>query len=123
MFLTATLVLLPLALIVEQPWQVRGGGLLVVELIALAIVGTILPAALNYVLVQQVGATRASIAMFLMPLIAVLFGVVFLDERLGLHALIGMGLILIGSIVVNGLGRGAVTVQRPVAGTASPPIG
>ncbi|MBP6816614.1 MAG: DMT family transporter [Burkholderiaceae bacterium] len=123
MFLTATLVLLPLALIVEQPWQVRGGGLLVVELIALAIVGTILPAALNYVLVQQVGATRASVAMFLMPLIAVLFGVVFLDERLTLHALLGMGLILIGSLVVNGLGRDASAVPAPVAGAANPPIG
>ena len=49
---------------------------------------------------------------FLMPLIAVLFGVVFLDERLSLNALIGMGLILIGSLVVNGLGGRA----RPVLG-------
>jgi drug/metabolite transporter (DMT)-like permease len=95
----------------------------VVELIALAIVGTILPAALNYLLVQRVGATRASVAMFLMPLIAVLFGVVFLDERLGLHALVGMGLILAGSLVVNGVGRGAPVAPPAGASSASPPIG
>ena len=112
MFLIATLILVPIALVVEQPWRVRGGATVVGALLALAVVGTLLPAALNYLLVQRVGATRASVAMFLMPLIAVLFGVVFLDERLSLNALIGMGLILIGSLVVNGLGGRA----RPVLG-------
>ncbi len=116
MFLAATLILLPLALVVEQPWHLRGGWSLLAGLIALAIVGTILPAALNYVLVQKVGATRASVAMFLMPLIAVLFGVVFLGERLSVHALVGMGLILAGSVVVNGLGTPA-TSPVPEAAT------
>ena len=109
MFLIATLILVPIA----------GGATVVVALLALAVVGTLLPAALNYLLVQRVGATRASVAMFLMPLIAVLFGVVFLDERLSLNALIGMGLILIGSLVVNGLGGRA----RPVLGGVNAGVG
>ena len=77
-------------------------------LLVMAVVGTIMPAALNYVLVQRVGATRASVSMFLMPMIAVLFGTVFLGERLGLNALAGMALILCGSVIVNG----AAAVRR-----------
>ena len=41
-------------------------------------------------------------------MIAVLFGTVFLGERLGFNALAGMGLILCGSFIVNG----AATVRR-----------
>ena len=53
-----------------------------------------------------------------MPLIAVLFGVVFLDERLGLHALVGMALILAGSLVVNARGatRAPPSAQAALAG-------
>ena len=54
------------------------------------------------------GAPCASVSMFLMPMIAVLFGTVFLGERLGFNALAGMGLILCGSFIVNG----AATVRR-----------
>ncbi len=103
MFLTAAVILLPLALLIERPWEVRGDARLVGWLVALATVGTIVPAALNYLLVRQVGATRASIAMFLMPMIAVLMGVALLDERLGAEALGGMVLIVLGSVIVVGL--------------------
>ncbi|RPH60082.1 MAG: DMT family transporter, partial [Burkholderiales bacterium] len=76
MFVAATAILVPLALVVERPWEVRGDAWLVATLVAMAVFGTIVPAALNYLLVQRVGATRASIAMFLMPLIAVFLGAV-----------------------------------------------
>ncbi len=108
MFISAACILAPTALVVEQPWHLRVDGTLVGWLLVMAVVGTIMPAALNYMLVQSVGATRASVSMFLMPMIAVLFGTVFLGERLGFNALAGMGLILCGSFIVNG----AVTVRR-----------
>ncbi|HWS74873.1 MAG TPA: DMT family transporter, partial [Quisquiliibacterium sp.] len=104
MFVAAALVLLPVALLVEQPWRLRpapgtGGWLLL-----MVVFGTILPAALNYLLVQRVGATRASVAMFLMPMIAVLVGSLFMGERLQATAFVGMALILAGSVLVNGAG-------------------
>ncbi len=55
MFMAAALILLPVALLIEQPWQLRGGPELVGWLFAMAVVGTIVPAALNYLLVQQRG--------------------------------------------------------------------
>lgn len=110
MFVAAAVVLAPLALLLERPWLLAPGPATLGWLLLMAIVGTILPAALNYLLVQRVGATRASVAMFLMPLIAVLAGALFLDERLAAGAFLGMALILAGSALVNGFG-GRVTVH------------
>ncbi|MGD9944966.1 MAG: DMT family transporter [Burkholderiaceae bacterium] len=105
MFVAAAIVLLPLALIVERPWQLRGDASMALGLIALTVFGTILPAALNYLLVQRVGATRASIAMFLMPVIAVFLGAALLGERLRPAAFVGLGLILVGSALVTRVSR------------------
>ena len=101
-FMAASVVLTPLAFIFESPQQVRPDLSVLISLVALATVGTIAPAALNYQLVRQVGATRAAIAMFLMPVLAVFGGWAFLGERLGIHAFAGLGLILAGSYLVNG---------------------
>ena len=101
-FVAASLILVPLAFIFENPLQARVGAGVMLTLLALATVGTMLPAILNYLLVQRVGATRAAIAMFLMPVLAVFGGWAFLDERLGIHAFAGLALILAGSYLVNG---------------------
>ena len=101
MFVAATAILVPLALVVERPWEVRGDAWLVATLVAMAVFGTIVPAALNYLLVQRVGATRASIAMFLMPLIAVFAGAVLLGERLQANAFVGLALIIGGSLLIT----------------------
>ena len=103
-FVASALILPPIAMLLERPWALSLDSSTLGLLLALAVVGTILPAALNYLLVQRVGATRASVAMFLMPLLSVLFGSLFLGERLGAGAFVGMALILSGSVLVNGLG-------------------
>ena len=100
-FVFAAIVLVPLAWWFERApldqLDLRSVGLL----LAMAVFGTIAPAVLNTMLVQQVGATRAAIAMFLMPVIVVLAGWAFLGERLGLNALAGLALILAGSLLVT----------------------
>lgn len=116
-FMAASTVLVPLAFIFERPLDARPDPGVFGTLLALATVGTLMPAVLNYLLVRQVGATRAAIAMFLMPVIAVFGGWAFLDERLGIHAFAGLGLILCGSFLVNGrFGRtGAASMSAPSA--------
>lgn len=116
-FVAASMVLVPLAFIFERPLDSRPDAGMFFTLLALATVGTLMPAVLNYLLVRQVGATRAAIAMFLMPVVAVLGGWAFLDERLGIHAFAGLALILFGSFLVNGrFGRaGAASVPVPAA--------
>ncbi len=101
LFLSAALILVPLAMVVDRPWQLDFDASILVRLLALALVGTILPAVLNYLLLQRVGATRASISMFLMPLFAIGFGALFLGERLGAGAFVGLALILAASRLVT----------------------
>lgn len=101
LFVAAAFVLVPVALVVDRPWNVRLDAPMFAGLLALALVGTILPAVLNYLLLQRVGATRASIGMFLMPFFAIAFGALFLDERLGVGAFVGLALIIAGSRLVT----------------------
>lgn len=101
LFVSASLVLTPVALIVEQPWTLAIDASIFGGLVALAVIGTIFPAALNYLLVRRIGATRASLGMFLMPFFAIAAGAVFLDERLGPGAFVGLALIIAGSRLVT----------------------
>lgn len=120
MFVAATAILVPLALVVERPWEVRGDAWLVATLVAMAVFGTILPAALNYLLVQRVGATRASLAMFLMPLIAVFLGAVLLGERLDPNDFVGLALIIGGSLLITRVRRSEPDRPDPPLPAASP---
>ncbi|MBN8211247.1 EamA family transporter, partial [Bacillus sp. NTK071] len=60
---------------------------------------TVAPNLLNYALVQQAGANRAALAMFLMPAFSVVFGMIFRDERLPLLAFGGLALVIAASTV------------------------
>jgi len=62
----------------------------------LGALGTGLAFLVFYVLVARVGATNATLTTYLIPIVAVAAGTLFLDERLGLSALVGGALILIG---------------------------
>jgi drug/metabolite transporter (DMT)-like permease len=117
-FAAASVVLVPLAFMFEDPLESRLERRVMLILLALATVGTLMPAVLNYLLVRQVGATRAALAMFLMPVFAVFGGWAFLNERLGIHAFAGLGLILAGSFLVNGRFGRAKADER----LSSPPM-
>lgn len=60
---------------------------------------TFLPFALFYWLIRRVSATYASIIGYLVPLIAVVSGVIVLDERIGPGIAVGGILILIGVLI------------------------
>jgi drug/metabolite transporter (DMT)-like permease len=62
----------------------------------LGMFGTGLAFLVFYVLVERVGATNATLTTYLIPIVAVLAGAVVLDERLGLSAVLGGLLILLG---------------------------
>ena len=70
-------------------------------LLGLAAIGTALPAVLNTVLVQRVGATNASLTAFFLPAFAILFGVLLLGETVTTGMVVGMALIIAGSQIVT----------------------
>ncbi|HET9074514.1 MAG TPA: EamA family transporter [Solirubrobacteraceae bacterium] len=62
-------------------------------------------------LVGEAGPARASVITYVNPIVAVLLGVTLLGERLGAGALVGLGLILSGSWLATGPGRGAPAIE------------
>ena len=94
MFLVGALSVWPLALLIDGTPHVVPSVYAVAILIALVVLATVAPNLLNYALVQQAGANKAALAMFLMPGFSVVFGMVFLGERLPLLAFAGLALVI-----------------------------
>jgi drug/metabolite transporter (DMT)-like permease len=91
----ATLALLPLAL--AAPPDTVPSDKALASLAVLGVVCTALGLVLFFSLIAESGPSRASIITYVNPLVAVLLGVLVLDERLGAGSLVGLVLILAGS--------------------------
>ncbi len=124
MFAVGTVSVWPLALLIDGPVQVAPGAEVLLILLALVVLATVAPNLLNYALVQRAGANRAALAMFLMPGFSVLFGMVFLGERLPLLAFAGLALVIAASTarLPLALRRAApVAAGLPVVAEVLPP--
>lgn len=96
--LSAAVVTIPVALVFDPVRPVLG-QLTSTTLIAVGLLGALgtgFAFLLFYMLIERVGATNATMTTYLIPLVAIVAGAVVLDERLGLAAAIGGGLIVTG---------------------------
>jgi drug/metabolite transporter (DMT)-like permease len=82
----------------------------ILALVLLGAVGTGLAYVLYYRLIADVGPTPASLVTYLVPVVAVAVGVVFLDEPFSLRLVAGGVLIVAGIALVNQRIRRAVAV-------------
>ncbi len=117
----ATLMILPLALWVEQPlslptpsWPALG------SLLALAVLGTAVAFVVYYYILERTSATYLSTVTYLVPVFGVVLGVLVLSEDLQWNAYAGCALILVGVMVVNGV-FGRLNRRRP-AGLVRTPV-
>ena len=101
----ATVMLTPLALVttVRQgiaitPTRAASVGLL-------GVFGTGLAYVLIYRLIADVGSTRASVVTYLVPVVAVTVGVVFLDEHFSFRLVVGGAITIVGIALLNTGGR------------------
>lgn len=97
--IAAALMLLPL--VPFSPPTAVIGAIEFSNLLALALLGNALGFVMYFRLISDVGATRALTVTYLMPLFAVLWGMLFLGESLPASALAGGVLILAGTILVT----------------------
>jgi drug/metabolite transporter (DMT)-like permease len=81
--------------------------------LALAILGTSFAYILLYWLIERIGATRTSMVTYLLPPFALIYGKLFLDERISLDALRGLGLVIVGILLANGVIRLPDFGRRP----------
>jgi len=96
-------IILPLALIVDQPWTLPAPSLsAALSLTGLAVLSTALAYILYFRVIATAGATNAMLVTFLIPVSAILLGVMFLGETLASRHIAGMALIAAGLIAIDG---------------------
>ncbi|MCL6741372.1 DMT family transporter [Sphingomonas sp. RB56-2] len=97
------LMMLPLALLVDQPWTqpfppITAWG----AIVALALLCTAFGYVLYFRLIETAGATNALLVTLLVPPFAILFGSLFLSEVLAPQDFIGLALIALGLAAIDG---------------------
>lgn len=99
----STLTLLPLLLIIDQPWSIpMPSAEAWAALAGIATLSTALAYIVYFRLLATAGATNAMLVTMLVPASAILLGVLVLGETLGANHMIGLGLIIIGLGVLDG---------------------
>jgi drug/metabolite transporter (DMT)-like permease len=101
---TASVLVMPLAAL-SVPDQ-RPSTIVALSVLGLALPSTAVAYMLYFRLISNVGPTSTSTVTLLVPLFGLLFGVVLLDEPVGLGTLAGLVLILSSVTLVTGLGLG-----------------
>lgn len=110
----AAVMLVPLSLAFDAPWDQGPTRAALGAVVAVAILSTALPAFLLFWLIQRVGAIGGSLLAFFIPIVAVVLGTAVLGEHLPWPAFVGMGLILAGAAGVTGQIR-LTPSRRPAA--------
>jgi drug/metabolite transporter (DMT)-like permease len=99
----ATVLLTPLTLWIDRPWTLPVPSLgAMLAVFGVALLSTAFASLLYFRILATAGATNLLLVNFLVPVSAVLLGVVFLDEMLTLGQAAGMGLIFAGLALRDG---------------------
>lgn len=95
--------LLPVSLLVDRPWTLAmPSTATILSLIALALVSTAFAYLIFFRLLARAGATNVGLVTFLIPVSAILFGVLLLGETLEWRHMAGMALISAGLMLIDG---------------------
>lgn len=111
--------LLPAALIVDRPWTL---GLpstgTILSLVALGLVSTAFAYLIFFRLLARAGATNVGLVTFLIPVSAILLGVLILGETLAARHFAGMALIGVGLVLIDGRVMSALSARLTAKGLA-----
>jgi len=94
--LAGAAILLPVALVVDQPWTLTPSHESLLALLALAIVSTALAFAIYFRLIHTLGPVGTTAVSYLRVPIGVAIGILFLGESLSPTAWAGLGLVVVG---------------------------
>lgn len=109
----STLIILPLVLLHDMPWYLQQppvGAFSAV--LALALLSTALAYIIYFRLISTAGATNASLVTLLVPPSAILLSTLFLGERMGAEDWLGLALIILGLLVLDGRLMRRITQAR-----------
>jgi drug/metabolite transporter (DMT)-like permease len=116
MLTASSVLLLPVTLIVDRPWQMAVPSLAAIaSILGLALLATALAFILYFRLLASAGATNLLLVTFLIPVSAIVLGATLLGERLEPKHFAGMALIGLGLAAIDG--RPFAAAQRLVSGS------
>lgn len=99
----SSVLLVPIMLLVDRPWMLPAPGLAVIGALAgVATISTALAYILYFRILSTAGATNLLLVTFLIPVSAIVLGILFLHETLLPKHLAGMALIGIGLAAIDG---------------------
>ncbi len=102
-----TLLMLPLALLVDRPWTLAGlAPATIWALLGLGMLSTALAYIIYFRILAVAGATNLLLVTFLIPVSAIALGVVVLGETFSAFQLIGMAVIALGLVAIDGRALG-----------------
>ncbi len=112
-----TAMMLPIAFVADTPWRLAFPGAAVLAALAgLALLSTALAYIIFFRLLATAGATNTSLVTLLVPVSAVLLGIAFLGERLSASQAIGMALIGLGLVAIDGRAWAWARQPKGIAG-------
>ena len=99
----STVLILPVALLLDQPWHAAEVGLITWgALLGLALLSTALAYIIYFRILSTAGATNLLLVTFLIPVSAIILGSLVLDEQLAAKHFAGMALIGLGLALIDG---------------------
>lgn len=99
--LMASLIAVPIALFVDQPWTLSPSAQSLGALVVLGIFPTAIATVLLFFVIMRVGATFVALNNYLNPVLGVIWGYLFASEIPSLQTYTGLALILGGMIVTQ----------------------
>ena len=97
-----TIMMIPMTLIVEQPWNLTPSMITWAAILGLSVISTSLAYILYFRILATSGPTNLLLVTFIIPVIAILLGMMVLGEKLGWNVFGGMTLIFLGLIAIDG---------------------
>jgi drug/metabolite transporter (DMT)-like permease len=99
----SSMMLLPIALLIDNPWTLPLPGIQTWSaLLALGVFSTALAYVLYFRILANAGATNIALVTLLVPVSAIWLGWFILDETLSINHFIGMTLIALGLLAIDG---------------------
>jgi drug/metabolite transporter (DMT)-like permease len=99
----SSLLILPLVLVVDQPWELQAPSLASwAAMLGIGVLSTALAYILYFRILAAAGATNLLLVTFLIPVSAILLGGLLLGESLETKHFVGMGMIGFGLALIDG---------------------
>ncbi len=102
MLTCSSLLLLPVAMIIDRPWNLNADLSTAGAISGLVLLSTVVAYLLYFRVLQSAGATNLLLVTLLMPVSAHILGAAFLGEPLYVASVAGMGFIVIGLSIIDG---------------------